>query len=65
MVSRMRRFGLFLLLALGPGCYDATFYDYQGKDAGPDARATADVRDSRTLPMDTKASPDSPDSRKK
>lgn len=69
MVSHLRRsFGLLLLLTLGAGCYDATFYDYQDKDAGPpDARTKTDVRDSsRALPMDAKASPDSaPDTKKK
>jgi hypothetical protein len=68
MVSHLRRsFGLLLLLALGAGCYDATFYDYPGKDAGsPDTRAKADVRDSSQA-LDTKASPDtakSPDAKK-
>jgi len=59
MVSHLRRsFGLFLLLALGSGCYDATFYDYQGKDAGPpDTFTKADAGGSRALPMDAKASP--------
>jgi hypothetical protein len=59
MMSHLRRsFGLLLLLGMGSGCYDATFSDYQGRDAGPsDARAKADVRDSsRALPLDSKAS---------
>lgn len=63
-MSHLRRsFGLLLLLALGAGCYDATFYDYQGKDAGSrDTRAKADVRDSSRV--DTKAD-SAPDTRKK
>ncbi len=67
MATHLRRsFALLLLLALGAGCYDATFDDYSGKDAGPpDTRAKADVRDSSRA-LDTKASPDSPpDSKKK
>jgi hypothetical protein len=67
MVSHLRRsLGLFILLGLGSGCYDATFREYPGKDAGsPDTRAKADARDSsRATPMDTKASPGSPDSRR-
>ncbi len=62
MLSHLRRsFVLVLLLALGSGCYSATFYDY------PDGGMKADVRDSsREMPMDAKASPrSSPDSRAK
>lgn len=68
MVSHLRRsLGLLLLLGLGSGCYDATFSEYQGGDAGrSDARAKTDVRDSsRALPLDSKASTGgSPDARK-
>jgi len=44
MVILMRRLlGLSLLTCLGAGCYEATFSDYEGRDAGradtkPDSR---------------------------
>jgi hypothetical protein len=59
----MRRLiGLLSLLSLSAGCYDASFSDYQGKDAGhTDARA--DARDAArdaagSSPVDSKKTAD-------